>query len=104
MSDSPPDANDIRALLEDGPYIDDAGFSARVAGSLPRGRRVKIFSFAAVPLFATLACALALTLSGPGHARQGAHHGFSLEAMMPFLALAFALLLVASATLLPADE
>jgi hypothetical protein len=104
MSHLPPDANDVRALLEEAAYIDDAGFSARVVRSLPRRRLAKVLSLATVPLFATIACAIAFTICGPIHASMPLHHGFSLATMAPFLVIAFVVVLVASATLLPADE
>jgi len=107
MSDLPP-ANDIRALLEDSPHIDDAGFSDRVVRVLPRRRPAMASSYAIVPAVTVLACALAYggrTLGG-GHppAAQGAHHALSLLMTTSFLGVALALLLVAMGAMLTAEE
>jgi hypothetical protein len=100
MSDRP----DLRALLEDAPYIDDAGFTNRVVHALPRRQRVSMVRYAVVPVFTALACVLAFALSGRALSSPGAHFAFSLYVTWSFLAAAFALVLVASATLLAADD
>jgi hypothetical protein len=101
---SPPDPADLRALLEDAPYIDDGGFSDRVARARWSGRQATRFSYVVVPAFALLACVLAFALCGRESASQLAHPGLSLVALSPVIALSLALLLVASASLITADE
>ena len=98
------DPTNLRSLLEDSPYIDDAGFSERVVRALPRRRRASRVSYAIVPAFAVLSCVLALALSGHVLEIHAAHVALSRSTMWSFAAVAFALILVASATLLPADE
>jgi hypothetical protein len=93
--------NDLRALLEDAPYIEDAGFSARVVTALPRRRAL---SYTVIPAFALLGCLLAYLLSN--HTRGSEHTALALSVVTTwsFAAGAMALLLVAWATLLTAEE
>jgi hypothetical protein len=95
MSDDQEQPVNLRSLLEDAPYIDDAGFSERVVQALPR-RRANRVSYAVVPAFAVLSCHV---LEIPA-----AHVALTRSMMWSFVAVAFALVLVASATLLPADD
>jgi hypothetical protein len=94
----------LQALLEEAPYIDDAGFSKRVLLALPRRRRSRLLAFRVVPAFAALGCVLAYALSGRPLSSQGASLSLSVVTTWSFFAAAVALLLVASATLLAADE
>lgn len=55
----------VDEALSRGPYLDDAGFTARVLGALPPPRRAR--GRALVPLFALAAGGLAVALAlGPG--------------------------------------
>jgi hypothetical protein len=104
MSDSPsPGDERLRALLEDNGHIDDAGFSDRVARALPQTRRARSVSYALVPAFATLGCVLAFAVSARGSVSHLVASAGSLT-MVPYIALALALALVGSASLVESDE
>ena len=104
----PPEPGDLRALLEDAPYIDDAGFSARVALALPRQTRPRSIAYAVIPSSAALGCLLTYALSPrslPSHAGALPWPALSVVLSWSFFAPTFALLLVAWATLLtPATD
>ena len=92
-------------MLEDAPYIDDAGFSDRVARALPR-RKSRRVSYLVVPGFATLGCVLAFVLSRRtlGGGTHGGHHAWAMLMTTSFVGMALAFLLVASTALLASDE
>ena len=99
-----PEVRELAKLLEEAPYIDDAGFSDRVVRALPTRRGGMVLSHAVLPAFTVVACWLAYEWSGRSFASGRPVGALSLAMTSSFACVTLALVVLAVAAFLSAED